>query len=320
MPAISSVYNPKRLFKNGHFSTIYSAKFRSKILLKQNRERIPLKDGDFMDIDWSYAKKPTNKVVILLHGLEGNSLRPYMKGASLLLNNNDWDAVSVNFRGCSGDDNLLFRTYNAGVIDDLHEVIEHIINLNTYTEIALNGFSLGGNLIINYLGGHPNIPKEVTKAIVISATLDLKGTLYKLNQSNNILYRTVFLKSLRNKYRKKVMSFPNLASKAALKRIKSLLEFDTIYTAPAHGYKDAWDYYEKCSGFQYLEKITTPTYILNAQNDTFLSSNSFPKELAKNSKFIHLETPKYGGHVGFYQPGRFYYSEIRMLAFLEGNL
>ncbi|MEH6764365.1 MAG: alpha/beta fold hydrolase [Aequorivita antarctica] len=317
MPLIKSNYKPLFPFKNGHFSTIYSAKLRPSPNLVQQRERLQLPDGDFMDIDWSFADKPSQKVAILLHGLEGNAQRTYMKGQARILNQNGWDAAAVNFRGCSGEDNLSYQSYNAGKTDDLEAIINHILKKDKYTEITLVGFSLGGNLLLKYLGERESFPKEIKKAVAISTPLSLKGSLESLNEFSNWVYRNSFLFDLRKKYKTKMKDFPEKMTASDYKKITSLLEFDNVYTAPAHGFKDAFDYYEKNSSLQFLPNIQIPVYILNSENDSFLSSECYPKELVSTMKNLHLEIPKYGGHVGFHQTNKLYYSEKRAVQFLN---
>ena len=319
MPLIKSNYNPNFPFKNGHFSTIYSAKLRPSPKLIQQRERLQLPDADFMDIDWSFAENPSRKVTILLHGLEGNAQRTYMKGQAKVLNQNGWDVAAVNFRGCSGEANLSYQSYNAGKTDDLEAVINYILKKDKYAEIHLIGFSLGGNLLLKYLGERESFPKEIKKAIAISTPLSLKGSLESLNQFYNWVYRNSFLINLRKKYKTKMKDFPEKMTLSDYKKIKSLLEFDNLYTAPAHGFKDAMDYYEKNSSLQFLPNIQIPVYILNAENDSFLSSECYPIELASKMKNLHLEIPKYGGHVGFHQNNKLYYSEKRSLEFLNNT-
>ena len=134
MPHISSPYKTQGLFKNTHFSTIYSAKLRRVIGVTQERERIELPDGDFLDIDWSYSlsQKVTN-VALLFHGLEGNAQRTYMLGMAKLLNQNGYDVAAVNFRGCSGEQNRLYRSYHSGETEDMRFVINHIYFFNKYS-------------------------------------------------------------------------------------------------------------------------------------------------------------------------------------------
>ena len=151
MPLIQSSYNPPFLFKNGHFSTIYNGLWRKISDFEQKREKIDLPDGDFLDLDWSYSQTTSDKVVILLHGLEGHGQRPYMAGAAKAFNSEGFDSCAVNFRGCSGETNLLFRSYHSGATEDLQAVISYVLQLKQYSSIFLHGFSLGGNLILKYL-------------------------------------------------------------------------------------------------------------------------------------------------------------------------
>lgn len=317
MPLIKSNYTPQFPFKNGHFSTIYSAKLRPSPKLLQQRERLQLPDDDFMDIDWSFAEKPSHKVAILLHGLEGNAQRIYIKGQAKILVKNGWDIAAVNFRGCSGEANLSYQSYNAGKTDDLEAVINSILKKDNYNEIALVGFSLGGNLVLKYLGERESFPKEIKKAVAISTPLSLKGSLESLNEFSNWIYQTSFLINLRKKYKAKMKDFPEKMTVSDYKKITSLLEFDNVYTAPAHGFKDAYEYYEKNSSLQFLPNIKIPVYILNAENDSFLSTDCYPIGLASKMKNLHLEIPKYGGHVGFHQTNKLYHSEVRTLQFLQ---
>jgi len=317
MPIVSSSYKTTGLFKNSHFSTIYSAKLRPRPKLLQQRERVILPDDDFLDVDWSFSAKRSRKTAILLHGLEGNAQRRYMTGQGKVLIENGWDVCGVNYRGCSGEENLRYESYNAGKTDDLDAVINFILKKDRYDEIALIGFSLGGNLLLKYLGERTTLPKEIKKGISISAPLNLKGSLYRLSESGNIIYRTSFLYNLRKKYRLKMPKYPDKMSPEELKCIRSLKDFDDKYTAPAHGFKDAFDYYEKNSSLQFLPNIVTPVLLLCAKNDTFLSEACYPIELASQSKNIYLEMPKTGGHVGFHQSNSVYYSETRTLQFLN---
>lgn len=317
MPLISSTFEPSRLFRNAHFSTIYSAKLRPTPHLVQQRQRIELPDGDFLDIDWSFAKVASQKVAILLHGLEGNAQRTYMKGQAKILNQNGWDVAAINFRGCSGEANISYQSYNAGKTDDLEAVINYILKKDKYNDIHLLGFSLGGNLLLKYLGERESFPKEIKKAVAISTPLSLKGSLESLNAFSNWVYRNSFLNNLRKKYKVKMKDFPEKMTPSDYQKITSLLEFDNVYTAPAHGFKDALDYYEKNSSLQFLPNIKIPVYILNAENDSFLSADCYPRELASKMKNIHFEIPKYGGHVGFHQSNKLYYSEERALQFLN---
>lgn len=317
MPLRSSDYSPPLYFKNGHLSTIYSGLFRKVLGLKQERERLELSDGDFMDLDWSFAKKPSQKVAVLLHGLEGNAQRPYITGSAKAFNNAGIDACAVNFRGCSGETNRLFRSYHSGATEDLDAVIQYIVAHKDYSEIYIKGISLGGNMALKYVGEKRHLPSEVKAVIGISAPCHLYSSLKELLKPKNYPYAVRFRKHLVSKLWLKLPLFPDKITETDIKNIKNLKDFDDIYTSRAHGFKDALDYYEQCSCRQFLPHVKVPSLIINAENDSFLGPECYPYLEAKENEFVHFENPKFGGHVGFFANGNSYYSEKRAIKFLE---
>lgn len=317
MPLISSNYQPSFLFRNGYVSTVYSGLWRPKIKLQQKRERITLSDADFLDLDWSYASEPSNKLIILLHGLEGNAQRLYVVGVAKQFNDHGVDAICVNFRGCSGEENTKYYSYHSGATNDLHEVINHALSFQKYDEIYINGFSLGGNIILKYLGEEKfNIPKEIKGGIAISVPCSLYGSCVELHKTKNYPYALMFLINLKEKLKRKHKQFPDKINLKDIKAIRTLKKFDDVYTSKAHGFDDAMDYYTKCSSLQFLKNIKVKTLIINATNDSFLSPDCFPYDIALNNDNLYLETPKFGGHVGFVGKRNVFYNEIRALEFL----
>lgn len=316
MPILTPVYKPKFYFKNGFISTVYSGLVR-KVSIEQERERLTLSDGDFIDLDWSFSKIKTDACIILLHGLEGHAQRPYLTGAAKLFNANSIDAVSVNFRGCSGEINSKFRSYHSGETQDLVDIINYLISEKNYSKIYLKGISLGANVILKYLGERNTVPEEVKAAVAISAPCDLKGACDELHKVKNMAFSQRFLKHLKASLKKKIDKFPNSMSMEAFNNIKTLLDFDNIYTSTAHGFKDADDYYKQCSSLQFLHNIKTPTLIINALNDSFLSSGCYPVKEAKHNEHLFLEMPEHGGHVGFVDKKNVYYNESRALEFIQ---
>lgn len=328
MPLVNSQYNPKGWFKNGHFSTIYSAKVRRGPIIEFQRERLTLNDGDFLDLDWSLAQGQmaktnvglgTKSVVILLHGLEGNAQRSYIRGQAATLLDQGFDICAMNFRGCSGTDNLKLQSYNAGKTEDLDQVVRHIAGLNQYSRIYAAGFSLGGSLLLNYLGAKKGDYRQISKAAAVSTPLDLSASIERLSKWDNRAYQWVFLSTLKVKYRAKQRAFPQDLSVDAPRAMTSIKDFDNLYTAPVHGYFNAEDYYHKNSPITTLGTIEQPVLVLNALNDSFLSEACLPKALAQSSKNIYLETPKYGGHVGFYRSKGPYYNETRVSEFFTAQ-
>ena len=318
MPIIESTYKPPFYFKNGFISTVYSGLVR-RVSLKQERERITLKDGDFLDLNWSFSESKSSKLIILLHGLEGNGQRPYMTGTAKLFNKNGVDAICVNFRGCSGEDNLKYYSYHSGATEDLEAVIEHAVSVKKYSEIHLKGISLGANIILKYLGERDKVPTQVKTAIAVSVPCYLSGSARELHTFKNKLYHDRFLKHLVSRLRTKQQRFPDLLKIEELDAIKTLTSFDNVYTAKAHGFENALDYYLRCSSLQFLPNIKTPTLIINALNDSFLSAECYPVKEAKNNRNLHLEMPNHGGHSGFVGKKNVYYNERRALEFIKDN-
>ncbi len=318
MPVIESTYKPPFFVKKGFVSTVYSGLVR-KVSLQQERERITLPDGDFLDLDWSYSNEKSNKLIILLHGLEGHAQRPYVTGAAKLFNNNHMDAVCVNFRGCSGDDNLLYRSYHSGATEDLEAVINHAILNKKYSEIYLKGISLGGNIVLKYLGERALVPIEIKAAVAISVPCHLSGSAKELHAFKNILFHERFKKHLVDRLKIKQKRFTEDLSIKEIESIKTLYDFDNVYTSRAHGFKNAEDYYEKCSCLQFLPQIKIPSLIINALNDSFLSAKCYPVKEAKNNQNLYLEMPNHGGHVGFIDKKNIYYNENRALEFVKNN-
>jgi predicted alpha/beta-fold hydrolase len=317
MPLIKTKYKAFGIFRNAHFASIYAAIIRRIDFKFTSKDRIELSDGDFLDLERSFYSTRNNKVIILLHGLAGNAKRPYMLGMAKQFHENGWDVASMNFRSCSGEMNRLYRSYHAGATEDLEAVINHLQQSGQYSEIALVGFSLGGNLMLKYLGEAKNIPSEVKSSVAISTPCDLGASLNELNKTHNFLFSKRFIKNLKKELYLKQIHFPSKISKEEIAQCNSLLAIDELYTSRAHGFRNASEYYKKCSCIGFLADINIPTLLLNAKNDSFLSPNSYPVEVAKNSEFFHLEIPKHGGHVGFIQHRKPYYHEVRALEFVN---
>ena len=197
MPITESSYKPKTLLKNGHINTIYASLFR-KVNLNNSftRKRIETEDDDFLDID--FLKNENNKIAILCHGLEGSSSSKYIKGTSNLLSSNGYDIAAMNYRSCSGEINKQLKTYHSGQTDDLNSVINLV--LPNYDEIYLIGFSLGGNIILKYIGdGIHKIHPKIKATVGISVPVDLHGSSLELSKFKNSIYNKRFLKTLTKK-------------------------------------------------------------------------------------------------------------------------
>ena len=282
------------------------------------RERIDTPDGDFLDLDWS--KVGSKRLVIVVHGLEGDASRPYMQGMVRAFNEEGWDAIGFNFRGCSGEINRRPQSYHMGWTYDIDFLTKKIAADRHYEAVVLVGFSLGGNTILKYLGEQAEeVSPIVKKAVAFSVPVHIPSTNIGFNHPRNWIYLRRFIKSLNAKAVAKKELFPNDIPIDVKKLPRNFDEFDELITGPVHGYKNAQDYWVCCSSLQFLHHIKIPTLLVNAADDTFLSDQCYPMELAEKHPFFHFEMPKNGGHVGFTtfgKSGRFW-SENRALEFVS---
>ncbi|AMM50321.1 alpha/beta hydrolase [Rufibacter sp. DG15C] len=320
MPLVpSSSYRSPFFLFNGHLQTIVPSTLRKAPAVQYARERIDTPDQDFLDLDWSCVG--ANTLVVISHGLEGDTHRPYMKGMVRAMNQAGWDALAWNYRSCSGEPNRLLRSYHMGVMEDLHLVITHALEKHQYQKVYLVGFSMGGNLTLNYLSQWAaRLPIQVQRAAVFSVPCHMRSACNQLAKPQNRVYMRRFLNTLHQKLQLKAQKFT--VDLADYHQIKTFEQFDNRFTAPLHGFKDAADYYERCSSVLHLQHLQIPTLLVNAKNDPFLSAECFPLEQAQQNPYLFLEMPETGGHVGFtesFMAGT-YYSERRAVEFLQGTV
>jgi predicted alpha/beta-fold hydrolase len=277
-------------------------------------------DGDFLDLDW--LRSGQSKLLILCHGLEGSSDSQYMQGMAIAAQKKGWDVLALNFRSCSGEMNRNLRMYHHGEISDLTYILESFLPERGYQQISLSGFSLGGNVILKYLGTRgSNVPLEVRSAVVVSVPCDLASSSRALDKWYNYLYTRRFMQSLKKKFEHKSKQFPGKIDMSGYDKVRSWEQFDNTYTAMVTGFKNAAEYYQQGSAKNFLEGIRTTTLLINALNDPFLDAASFPTEICQDHNYVYLETPAQGGHVGFWYPGLgASYFENRALEFFEQQL
>ena len=310
-------YRPLRRLRGGHRQTIWPSLFRTVEGVAYQRERLELGDGDFLDLDWMRSGTPDAPVAVVAHGLEGSSQRAYVRGLVRALHRRGWDVLAWNLRGCSGEPNRLLRTYHSGVSDDLDAVVQHVLGLGVH-QLAVLGFSLGGNVTLKWLGEQgAGVDPRVMAGVGISVPVDLAGSAQVMEGLSRRLYMTRFLRTLTEKVREKAARFPGDVELAGLEQMRTFAEFDGQFTAPIHGFASAEDYWRRASSLPLLSEIRVPTLILNAQDDPFLSPSCYPTQVASSTPSLTLLTPRWGGHVGFMAPGDEYWSETVAARFVE---
>ena len=266
-------------------------------------ERFELSDGDFLECYWH--KKPkqdsSTPIVILFHGLAGSYKSSYIQGTMQELAKSGFTSVLMHFRGCSGVENELPRSYHSGESGDAQEWVKHVHSDFPNSKIFTIGYSLGGNMMLKLLGelGDKSL---ITAAISVSAPLQLDICANKMDRGFSKFYQHILLKDLNRALKKKYDKFDMNShlnmKKSEIKNLKTFWEFDGAYTAPIHGFSSAQDYYTKCSSKQFLKDIKTPTLIIHSNDDPFMTTEILPNK-NEISKYITLEVSQHGGHVGF---------------------
>lgn len=314
-------YRPPIWLRNGHLQSIWPSLFRRVPLDAPQADMVSTPDDDRLHLDWYRAGN--GRLAILSHGLEGHSRRPYILGLARALLANGWDVLAWNFRSCGGHMNDQPRFYHSGSTDDLDCVVRHALaDPAGYENVALAGFSMGGNLTMLYLAEQGSaLDSRISHGLGFSVPCDLAGSAQMLALPSRRIYMNRFLRDLGEKMARKASMFPDRISVTNFDQIRTFREFDDRYTAPLHGFRDAQEYWARCSCLGRLNDITVPSLILNAADDPFLSQNCYPTDPEVLGSKVRMEAPAWGGHVGFVDrhPDGYYWSERRALAFLSDD-
>jgi hypothetical protein len=293
-------------------------------------ERWPTGDGDEIELhrlEPRGASAPHGGRLLVLHGLEGTIRSHYLRGVLALAQRRGWSADALIFRTCNGEITRARRLYHSGETTDLARVVERLVRTHPGQPLMLAGFSLGGNVLLKWLGERgDDLPHEVRAAAAVSVPFDLEQGSRFIERGFARVYTRHFLRTLRTKARLKLERDPGLFDAGALERARTLFDFDDVVTAPVHGFADAEDYYQRSSSLGFLTSIRRPTLLLSAFDDPFLPAAVLHdvERLARGNSHLSLEFHQRGGHVGFVS-GRVpwaphYYAEQRVLSFLESRI
>lgn len=284
--------------RNGHVQTIL-AKYLQRVAIAYQSQRLELPDGDFVDLAWGLPRLPDCRpLVVLFHGLEGCVESHYAKGMMAAVHARGWQPVLMHFRGCSGVPNRALKAYHSGAIEDPHYLLQQLASRFPGRPLAAIGYSLGGNMLVNYLAERGDTP--LSCAAVVSAPLQLAACAERIDQGFSRVYQRYLLSRMKHNWQQRLARHPTQAWSGSLAQIRSLKQFDDMITAPVHGFKDADDYYRRCSGLDKLNAIITPTLVIHAADDPFMSAAVIP-DPASLPAAVHYELSQTGGHVGFMQ-------------------
>lgn len=300
---VESQFKPAWWMSNPHLQTILPRFYRTRCNVKTFDEHLELPDGDFVELSWSHKPEQSDRtpLVVLFHGLGGSIDSFYASGMMKAIIAQGWHCVLMHFRGCGKHTNRKARAYHSGETADATHFIQWLKAQNPKRPLSAIGFSLGGNMLAKYLGESGDNSK-LDSAVVISAPLKLSPCAERMSKRFSRVYQKYLLDKLKEGLVKKLSylkeKFPLQISANQINRIKTLREFDDRITGPLHGFENAQDYYTQCSGLQFLTKVTTPTLIIHAADDPFMTHQVKPKP-EELSPAIRYEISTKGGHVGF---------------------
>ncbi|MBD3671516.1 MAG: hydrolase [Gammaproteobacteria bacterium] len=291
-------FRPALWLPGPNLQTLWAGLVRKRPHIMTRRERLELPDGDFIDLDWADAGlDETSPLVIVVHGLEGSIRSRYAAGIMKTLHALGIRTVLMNLRGCSGEPNRLARRYHSGDTGDLAYLVDWVRARQPDAELGAVGYSLGGNVLLKWLG-ETGSDNPLTTAVAVSVPFQLKRSSQRLGHGLSRLYERVLLRSLKRSIEEKLARFELPLDAGELANISSMYEFDDRVTAPLHGFQDAEEYYERASSRQFLGSIQTPTLILHAEDDPFMYPDVAPTT-GELSPQVQLELSRHGGHVGF---------------------
>ena len=238
--------------------------------------------------------------LLLLHGLEGSSAAHYMRGIADKAWSAGWNVVRLNQRNCGGTEHLSRGLYHSGLTHDPLYVIRELIESDGLPSLAVAGYSLGGNLALKLAGELGDTPPPELRAIcAVSPTMDLAICVEALERRSNVPYQWNFVRNLKSRMRRKAAAHPDLFDTTLLRRVWTVRQFDEVYTAPHHGFRDAADYYHRASAMRVLERIRVPTLILTAANDPFVPVAPFHEAARMEAPPLTVVVTSDGGHCAF---------------------
>ncbi len=289
-----------------HIETIWAAKASKPHpqvkAIAYRRERFTAPDGDFIDVDFlqtSSDKSSSRPLWVMFHGLEGSSQSHYARAFARYAQENKLDFCVPHFRGCSGELNLAPRAYHSGDWQEIDWILRRL-KAEHAGDVYAVGISLGGNALMRWAGEMGGDASQVVKgAVSICSPLDLYASGIHIGQGlNRHIYTPMFLRTMKPRALQKLAQYPSLFDKQKMLASTDLYEFDNVFTAPLHGFKNTDDYWTRASAKPHLANIQIPALAINAVNDPFIPASSLP-EASKVGNHVKLWQPPRGGHVGF---------------------
>jgi predicted alpha/beta-fold hydrolase len=297
-------FKPHRLFQNGHAQTIaaYLWPRRFRFASKRDEERLfEVAPGVkvLAHCRWQSDAK-ASPTIVAWHGIEGSTSSNYMQATAEKAFRAGFNIIRVNFRNCGGTEHLTSTIYHGGLSNDLRAVVKELIEHDHLSRLLLVGYSLGGNLVLKLAGEYgKNPPAEILGMCAVSPSVDLSSSADMILKRSNWIYHQDFVRRLKKRIRTNHKLYPELYDLTGLDGVRTLKEFDDRFTARAHGFADADDYYYRSSSLRVIKNIHIPTLIIHAEDDPFIPFAPLSDPIVANNPYILLAGTKQGGHVAF---------------------
>jgi uncharacterized protein len=322
----TSEFQPARWLRNRHLQTIFpSLPIPGIPRPPMVRETLELPDGDVTVVDWLTevpATTATSPLLIVLHGLESSAQSTYARQLLHAASAHGWRAAVLHFRDCGDYRNRLPRRYHAGETNDIRYFLRKLRTDGHQGPLLAAGFSLGGNVLLKYLG-ESGSDTPLIAAAAVSVPLNLHAAATALSKGFSRFYQRYLLKRMKRSIVRKFNRYTSAFDWDRAMNARTFAEFDDAVTAPLHGFADKNEYYDRCSSVRFLDRIERPVLIINALDDPFMTPDVIPDESGV-SEFVTIEVSEHGGHVGFIDGGTpwrpRYYVPQRIIGFLEPHL
>ncbi|WPB56747.1 YheT family hydrolase [Xylophilus sp. GOD-11R] len=305
MPADFNRYRAPWWLPGGNLQTVWSALYARRgdgSAPVYRRTRWDTADGDVIDVDWaadSAGAGDERPLLALFHGLEGSSASAYAQSFAAAARARGWAFAVPHFRGCAGTLNLAPRAYHSGDYEEIGWMLQRLREAHGAGPILSVGVSLGGNALLRWAEeAGADAARLVSAVAAVCSPIDLGASARAIGRGfNRHVYTRMFLASMKPKALAKLVQHPGLFDAEVLKAARDLYDFDDVFTAPLHGFRDAEDYWRRCSAAPRLGDIRLPALVLNAANDPFVPVQSLPTRVSGDH--VVLWRPRHGGHVGF---------------------
>jgi uncharacterized protein len=318
-------YTPRRGLRNGHWMTVYCwARSRQFPRLPGPEARLFQVAPDARVLAHCHWQRDRSKhpLLIALHGLEGSSTAHYMRGLADKAFARGFNVIRLNQRNCGGTEQLAAGLYHSGLTHDADYVMREVAERDGIARIVVAGYSLGGNLVLKLAGDHGDDPPPQLRGVcAISPVLELSACVRALERRQNVIYQWNFVRLLKARMQRKDRCFPGRFPIERLAGVRTVRQFDELFTAPHFGFESAEDYYHRASAMRVIDRIRMPALIVTAEDDPFVPIEPFRDPRLTSNSHIRLVVTRHGGHCGFLEAGHNgsdgYWAETQVVNFAQ---